>query len=235
MKKLYIFSYGLHPGQVTLETLAAMRECGEVYSHCLDKAAARQFAAFAPRLKLTPGLNLTESARAAVGGLKKHNTVGFLTYGNPLFLNRTVPELMKSAAAAGAEVRVFAAVSSFDGLVNMFNLNKFSPAGLRVADTAALLYGPVFTPGMDTLFFVPYVLNLPGNEGPRADFAAGLRAAYPPAAPVYLAQYGSVSEQSRAVKGSAGRIIPLLAKLNERHTIFIPAARIRAKKKAARG
>ena len=28
MKRFYVFSYGLHPGQVTLETLAAMRAAG---------------------------------------------------------------------------------------------------------------------------------------------------------------------------------------------------------------
>ena len=56
MKKLYIFSYGLYPGQVTLETLAAMRECGAVYTHCLDKSTAARFVKLAPGLKLNTGL-----------------------------------------------------------------------------------------------------------------------------------------------------------------------------------
>lgn len=233
MKKLYIFSYGLHPGQVTLETLAAMRECGAVYSHCLDAAAKEQFSRFARRLTAVDGRDRRGAAKIVVRALEKYDTVGFLTYGNPLFLNRTADELM-AAAGKKAEVKVFAAVSSFDGLVNMFNLNKLSPAGLRVADTAALLHKPVFTPDTDTLFFVPYALNLPGNETCRAAFAAGLRAAYPPSAPVYLAECGAGSAKDKAVKGRVSDIAALLAKLNERHTIFVPAARKRPIRKKMR-
>jgi hypothetical protein len=224
VKKLYILSYGLHPGQATLETLAALRECGEVHTHCLEGAAKNQFSRFARRIVCSPGHDRKGAAEAAVKALARHDTVGFLTYGNPLFLNRTAEELIL-AARGKAEVRVFAAVSSFDGLVNMFNLNKFSPAGLRVADTAALLHAPVFTPEMDTLFFVPYALNLPGNESCRAAFAAGLKAAYPPAAPVYLAECGAVSEKDKAVKGRVSGIAALLARVNEKHTLFVPAVR----------
>ena len=137
MKKLYLFSYGLYPGQVTLETLAAMRRCGAVYTHCLDKATAGQFAKLAPGLKLTAGLGREETAAAAVSALEKHDTVGFLTYGNPLFLNQTAAAVMKAAAGKKAAVSVFAGVSSFDALVNLFNLNKYSPRGLRLVDAAA--------------------------------------------------------------------------------------------------
>lgn len=224
MKKLYIFSYGLHPGQVTLETLAAMRECGAVYSHCLDAAVKKQFSRFARRLTAVDGRDRRGAAQAAVRALEKYDTVGFLTYGNPLFLNRTADALIE-AAGKKAEVKIFAAVSSFDGLVNMFNLNKFSPPGLRVADTAALLHKPVFTPDTDTLFFVPYALNLPGNESCRAAFAAGLKAAYPPSAPVYLAECGAVSQQDKAVTGRVSGIAALLNRVNERHTLFVPAVR----------
>jgi len=224
MKKLYIFSYGLYPGQVTLETLAAMRRCGAVYTHCLDRATAGQFAKLAPGLTLTTGLNREETARAAVSALEKHNTVGFLTYGNPLFLNQTAAELMKAAAEKKAVVSVFAGVSSFDALVTMFNLNQYSPPGLRLVDAAAFMADPFFTPDMDTLIFVPDVLNLPQNAQRRKDFIAAALKAYPPAAPVYLADCASISNPAdRIVTGKIGGLGALLKKINERHTMFIPA------------
>lgn len=224
MKKLCIFSYGLYPEQITLETLAAMRECGEVYSHCLDAATARQFLRYAPGLKLTSGLDRRATAEAAVRGLGVHDTVGFLTYGNPLFLNQTAAELMAAARRKGVRVRVFAAISSFDALVNLFNLNKYADGSLRVADTATLIYKPLFTPGTDTLFFVPDVLNLPANAALKKKFVASAKKAYPPSAPAYLADCASISSREATVlKGRISALPALLAKLNERHTLYIPA------------
>jgi precorrin-2 methylase len=224
MKKLYIFSYGLYPGQVTLEALAAMKECGAVYTHCLDKSTAARFVKLAPGLKLNSGLDRQATARAAAAALQKYDTVGFLTYGNPLFLNQTAAEVMKAAAGRGARVTVFAGVSSFDALVNLFNLNKFSLSGLRLVDAAAAIDAPRFTPDMDTLVFVPDVLNLPANAAARKKFVAAARRAYPPAAPVLLADCASISaSEARVIKGTVGALPALLKKVHERHTVFIPA------------
>jgi len=226
MKKLYIFSYGLYPGQVTLEALAAMKECGAVYTHCLDEATAARFAGLAPGLKLNTGLDREGTARAAVAALAKHDTVGFLTYGNPLFLNQTAAEVMRAAAAKKAAVRVFAAVSSFDALVNLFNINKFSPRGLRLADAAESIDAPHFTPDMDTLVFVPDVLNLKSNAAAKKKFLAAAKAAYPPSAVVYLADCASISaSQAKVLKGTVGALASLLGKVNERHPLFIPAVK----------
>jgi hypothetical protein len=230
MKRLYLFSYGLRPEHITLETLAAMRECGEVYSHCLDEATARRFRAYAPGLKLTVGLDRRQTAEAAAKALERHDTVGFLTYGNPLFLNQTAAEVLAAAARRKARVRVFAGVSSFDALVNLFGLNQYSDGSLRVADTATLVYAPVFTPGTDTLFFVPDVLNLPENAARRKKFVEAARRAYPASAPAYLADCASISsEKATVLKGRAGALGALLGKVNERHTLFIPAVKPRKK------
>jgi len=227
-KKLYIFSYGLYPEQITLETLAAMRQCGVVYTHCLDKATAAQFSRQAPGMKLTRGLNREETVKAAVTALVKHDTVGFLTYGNPLFLNQTAAEVMKAAARKNAEVRVFAGVSSFDALINLFALNKYSPRGLRLVDAAFSAENPVFTPDMDTLIFVPDVLNLPENSARRKNFVAAALKAYPETARVCLADCACISSRSaKVIKGDIGGLAGLLKKINERHTMFIPAVKRR--------
>jgi hypothetical protein len=233
MKKVYIFSYGLQSSHITLETLAAMRECGVIYTHCLDAASARHFSRLAPGLKLLNGLDRRRTARAAVAGLKKHDTVGFMTYGNPLFLNQTAAEVMAAAAEKKAQCRVFAAVSSFDAMVNLFNLNNFSLRGLRVVDTATSMDRGDFTPDMDTLFFVPYALNRPANAAIKKRFIAAAAKAYPPSARVYLADCASVAfDEPRVLKGHMGAFGPLLAKLNERHTLYIPAVAPKTKKAA---
>ena len=119
---------------------------------------------------------------------------------------------------------MFAAVSSFDALVNLFRLNKYSTGSLRVADTAALADRPVFTPEMDTLFFVPDVLNLPVNAAGKKKFIVAAQKAYPPSAPVYLADCASISSRkTKVIKGKIGTLRSLLSRVNERHTIFIPA------------
>jgi hypothetical protein len=228
MKKLYLFSYGLYPGQVTLETLAAMKECGAVYTHCLDKGTAARFARLAPGLKLNSGLDRKATALAAAAALGRHETVGFLTYGNPLFLNQTAAEVIKAAAEKGAAVSVFAGVSSFDALVNLFNLNKFSPRGLRLVDAAASVDAPSFTPDMDTLVFVPDVLNQRANAAAKKEFIAAAKRAYPGTAPALLADCASISRRSpEVIKGNISGLAALLKKVNERHTLFIPAAGIR--------
>ncbi len=224
MKQMLIFSYGLRPGQVTLETLAAMRKCGVVYSHCLDADTARQFRGYARRLLLTGRLGLEGTAEAAAAALEEHDTVGFLTYGNPLFLNRTVSLLSAAAARRKAQVRVFPAVSSFDALVNLFDLNKFSLRGLRLVDAAASLDAPSFDPGMDTLVFVPYVLNLRGRAAARKKFLAAAAAAYPPDAMACLADcYAAEGGRDRVLSGTVGDLRRLLAKARETSTLFIPA------------
>lgn len=225
-KTLCLFSYGLHPDQVTLETLAAMRGCGAVYTNCLDAGTVHLFPHLGPRLKLMTSLDRAETARIVASGFREHDTVGFLTYGNPLFLNQAAAGVIKAAAGSKPRVRVFPAVSSFDSLVNLFNLNKYSPAGLRLVDAASALSRPAFTPEMDTLIFVPDVLNLPANAGYRKKFLAAARKAYPSSAPAYLADCASLACNSEKVeKGSVGGLEKLLSLVNGRHTIFIPAVK----------
>ncbi len=236
MKKLYIFSYGLYPEQITLETLAAMRECGEVYSHCLDAGSARLFRRYAPRLRLTGRLGLESTAAAAAAALDRCDTVGFLTYGNPLFINQTVPLLAAAAAGKKAEVRIFSAVSSFDALVALFGLNVFPTAGLRLLDAGTWNAAQEFRPEMSTLVFVVDRLLRPGDEARLEAFAAAARAAYPAGAPAYLADCASiVSRDAKVIDGTVGRLASLLRKANERHTLFIPATAEPARPATGRG
>jgi len=224
MKKLCVFSYGLYPGQMTLETLAAMRGCGVVYTNSLDAVSLLNFQKLAPGIKLTGRLSHRGTALEVARGFSRYDTVGFLTYGNPLFLNRIADEVIRAAREKKAEVVVLPAVSSFDALINLFGLNEYSPRGLRLVDAAASPGGCFFSPEMDTFIFSPATLNLPASAGRKRKFLAGAAKVYPRSAPVYLADCASISSTKTAVEeGTVAALPDLLGKLNARHTLFIPA------------
>lgn len=226
MKKLYVLSYGLYPAQITLETLTALRGCEAVYADSLDEVSAEMFRKLAPGVKLTAGLGRRGAAKAIAGGLSRYEKVGYLTYGNPLFINRNAAQAIGAAEAAKAGVEVFPAVSSIDALVNLFGLNRYSARGLRLVDASVAPAGCFFTPEMDTLFFVPDTLNLHRAAGRRKKFLEGAAKAYPPSAPVYAADCESVSRRKTSVKtGTIASLRSVLAGLNPRQTIFIPAVK----------
>jgi hypothetical protein len=224
MKKLCVFSYGLHPYQMTLETLAAMRGCGAVYTNSLDPASLPSFRKLTPGIKLTGRLSHRGTALEVAKGFSKHDKVGFLTYGNPLFLNRSAYEVIRAAREKKAEVEVLPAVSSLDALINIFDLNKYSPYGLRLVDAAASSDRHFFFPEMDTFIFVPYILNMPVCTGRKRKFLAAAAKAYAASAPVYLADCASISNTKTTVEKSTIAGLPaLLEKLKQSHTLYFPA------------
>lgn len=195
-KTLIVASFGLQPKHVTLETLAVLKKCGLVLSHCLDKGGRDLLARSCPNFESLRGLSLSETAAKVRKAFSAHDTVGFITYGNPCFLNATTALINKEMAAAGIEVAVLPAVSSFDTIVNQLDLNKFSLNGLRLVDTAAAMKEMKFTPAMDTLFFVVGDLNLKGNEKYRAAFLKGLSENYPATHPVTVINCPTIEHEA---------------------------------------
>ncbi|MEI7529574.1 MAG: SAM-dependent methyltransferase, partial [Elusimicrobiota bacterium] len=185
-KRLIICSYGLEPKHITLETLAELKKCGVVFSHSLEAGAGGLVARSCKKFECLRGLTAAGITASLKKAFAEHDTVGFLTYGNPLFLNATTALIKAGMAAARVKVSVLPAVSSFDSIVNLLDLNKFSLAGLRIVDLAACMDDLRITPEMDTLFFVAGDLNLKGKEKYRAAFFKGLAAAYPGAHPATI-------------------------------------------------
>jgi len=221
-KTLILASYGLKPGQVTLETLAALKKCGAVFSHSLDGGKddfiARSCAGF-ESLRGLAGAGIAAKLKAA---FHSHDTVGFVTYGNPFFLNATTDLIAAGMAAEKVRVRVLPAVSSFDSIVDLLDLNKFSLNGLRLVDTAACMDNMGFTPEMDTLFFVAGDLNLKGNAKYRAAFLKGLAAAYPGAHPVSVINCPSIENASgRLIRTTVAGLGRVFGKVDKATTILV--------------
>ncbi len=223
-KRLVICSYGLEPKHITLETLSALKKCGAVFSHSLEGGTGDFIARSCAEFESLRGL----SAPGITARLKKafadHDTVGFLTYGNPCFLNATTALIKTGMAAAGVKVGVLPAVSSFDSIVNLLDLNKFSPAGLRLVDVAAPMDSMRFTPEMDTLFFVAGDLRPEGNNKYRESFLRGLAAAYPGAHPVKIVNCPCIGNASgRLIKTTVSRLGGVFGKVDKASTILVPA------------
>lgn len=223
-KTLIIASYGLQPKHVTLETLAVLKKCGVVFSHCLDRGGNDPLARSCARFEPLRGLSLTETAGRVKKAFAGHDTVGFITYGNPFFLNATTALINKEMAAAGISVTVLPAVSSFDSIVNLLDLNKFSLDGLRLVDTAAAMERLKFTPAMDTLFFVVGDLNLKGNEKYRAAFLKGLEGTYPARHPVTIINCPTIeNDAGRLIRTTVSKFKAAFSKADLVSTILVPA------------
>ncbi|OGS28573.1 MAG: hypothetical protein A2218_05015 [Elusimicrobia bacterium RIFOXYA2_FULL_53_38] len=223
-KTLIIASYGLKPKQITLETLSALKKCGMVFSHSLESGCgdfiAQSCAGFESLRLLTGAAIAARLEKAFID----HDVVGFLTCGNPFFLNATTALIKNSMAAAKVQVHVLPAVSSFDSIVNLLDLNKFSLNGLRVVDTAASMEDMRFTPEMDTLFFVAGDLNLKGNNKPRAAFLKGVASVYPGAHPVNIINCPSIDDApGRLINTTVAEFAGVFSKVNKASTILVPA------------
>ena len=223
-KRLVICSYGLEPKHITLETLAALKKCGAVFSHSLEGGSGDFIAQSCAQFENLRGLDGPGIAARLKEAFEEHDTVGFLTYGNPFFLNAATVLIKAGMAAAKVKVSVLPAVSSFDSIVNLLDLNKFSLTGLRLVDAAASLAALLFTPEMDTLFFSAGVLGPGRGNKRRAEFLKGLAAAYPGGHPVSIVNCPCIGNASgRLIKTTVSRLGGVFAKVNNVSTILVPA------------
>ena len=223
-KKLIIASYGLEPKHITLETLSALKKCSALFSHSLGAGSETLVSKLCPELRALKKMPQAGIARELKKAFSKHGTVGFLTYGNPFFLNFTAALLAREMSAIGVEVRVLPAVSSFDSIVNMLDLNKFSLKGLRLVDIAACMEDVALTPDMDTLFFMVGDLNLKGNGKFRSVFLKELSSAYPAANPVFLINCPSIENSyGRIIATSIGSLARSFSGVDKATTMFIPS------------
>jgi len=230
-KLLYIFSFGMKPSQITLETLAALKKCDVVFSHCLDGREGDFISGACKEFRMLRGLNGLQISGLVKKAFLTRATVGFLTYGNPFFLNATTALINAEMKKAGICVRVIPAVSSFDAIINLMDLNRYSTSGLRLVDVAAVRKDVPLTPEMDTLFFVIGDLNLKGNGRYREKFFEKLKKTYSREHSVFLVNCARIgAESGRLMRTSVARLKKTFNKADEVTTLFIPAVKVESGK-----
>ncbi|OGS61284.1 MAG: hypothetical protein A3J79_07925 [Elusimicrobia bacterium RIFOXYB2_FULL_62_6] len=225
-KNLVIASYGLEPGQITIETLAALKACDTVFSPSLAGRAGNFIAKACPGFKPLKNRSQAGTVLAVKKAFLKAGSVGYLTYGNPLFLNFTAGRLIKEMEKAGVRIRVLPAVSSVDSIINLLFRDGFSAAGLRLVDVSACARSMRFAPEMDTLFFLAGEPGFKGDKKLSAAFLKGLAKAYPADHPVSLIDCPCIGEPAgRLLEGRIGGLAKMFPKAGKATTVFVPALR----------
>ncbi|MDT8287741.1 MAG: hypothetical protein RQ748_11575, partial [Elusimicrobiales bacterium] len=105
------------------------------------------------------------------------------------------------------------------------DLSGFNADTLRIVDVCSLCEGAMeLTPRLNTLFFVPWVLNIPDRAARKSRFFTMTSRAYPAGAPAYLIDcldpHTPAAVQETTVKG----LRAAFPSVGHRHTLFIPAA-----------
>lgn len=221
MNKLSIVSCGLmSPSQMTLESLAALRACGAVYSNSVDPVSARAILALGIPLLGGQERSYPRLFKDVLAAFKRHSRVGLLIYGNPFFLNSQLADLL-NAASRLAEVEVLPGISSFDALVNMFGMSALSGKGLFIADLNFFMEKPEFEPGPDIFFFAPFRLNAGENAKFKARFIKALARKYPGDYPVYLVKCNPDLARAEMLKGRVSSLPALLKRCDNQHTLVL--------------
>jgi len=124
-KELYICSYGIVPGQITVESFRVIKKSQIVLSPSLDKNTS-QFLG----VKVICVRDITPQKQPMLikNLFKKYDKISFINYGNPCFLN-SLPYILRKELE-NAKVTVYPAVSSFDIIINMFNELNLLPDDL---------------------------------------------------------------------------------------------------------
>ncbi len=232
-KELVIASFGLFKNQCTLEVLAQIKTCDIVFSHILEGETIQFLKRLSLRFKVVKNLKPDKTAQYVVSAFKECDKICFLTYGNPMFLNATTAFLKEKALRKDIKITILNAVSSFDAIISVLGLNnEFSSAGIRVVDLSSCLKDMMFTPEMDTLFFMAGDLNLKENKKYKSGFIKKLMAVYPKNTSYAMVDVKSIAKNSDTLlKGNVSDLAENFNMANERTTLFLPAIKIKSKTK----
>lgn len=210
-------SYGLTPAQMSVESLASLRACDEVYCGAADRGARKVLASFGLRTRPLVPARLDRAAalrlcrRAASG-----RNIGVLTFGDPLFVNAAAPVLARACGELGVPLRTLHAVSSLNVLLGGLGLGSLTPAGVLLCTPASSM---CLNPAVPALVFLAE-----GRSGHTRDLAAAISRLYPAAHPIELVSCRFRPEpllERRAFP--AGRAAAALKAADGSSTLFLPA------------
>jgi hypothetical protein len=224
-KTLVLCSYGLRPEQITLETITELKTCDTVFAAGLNTKSADLLKTYCANFKSLPARNMKADAERVFRSFPGKSKVGFLTFGNPFFVNDIASLLCDRAESAGIAVKVLGGVSSFDMIANILRPRKYPPEGLRIVDMSAIPDGRVKpAAGMDSLFFCMRFLEQKGNARRKERFIKSVTAAYGGSHPAVIIKCSRLAcLGDKLVKTTVAGLKDALAAADEASTVFIPA------------
>lgn len=219
---------------MTLETAAALKTCGAVFTTLRSRALHARLSALCRKVINGRSRSPGETVREVLGVLKTHSKAAFLTYGNPFFLNRAAVELRRAAEKKGIKVKVLEGVSSVDGLLNFLRVTDDRGYDLRLVNIGEFDRRPAITADTDTLYFMAG-----GPAGGRhaanvRAFLSALRRLYPPSFPVLLANCpDEMTPEGRLVPSTVGGLRKDLRRADLATTLFVGRLKGSAHEKSA--
>jgi hypothetical protein len=219
MGRLVLCSYGLRAGQITPETLAALRECDAIYGPPPPKYVRSALAGPRPAFEDGRGRSEPELIKEIVARVKRGQNVAYLAYGDPLFLNGACETLAALGKKEGLECVVYRGISSLGELLGDLQLAANDAPGVRLC----------WPTGRDFRFDpqVPLLVFLFGVYPPEGTIARPLlnavQRAYPPDHKTSLV---TVSAGSVGGSRKTFRVRDLVAACREaghHSTLYIPA------------
>jgi len=228
-KKLYICSCGMRTGQITPETIKALKLSEVVFSHSLGGPGAAVIRGLCRDFRPLADKQPAEIVRAVKAAFRTCRTAAFLTYGNPFFLNAAADLLRSELAKNGVNVESLPAVSSFDSMIDMPGLGEFPAAGVRLIH-AGLSGGEItFYPDMATLVFMMDKLNRAEKRehaGVKEKFISKIAAVYPPGHEVLIVNAPFMEDRSgRVIRTRVKDLARDFGKADRNSTLYIPAVK----------
>lgn len=242
--RLTLAGFGMELGQMTLETVEAVKSCSVLYTDALDEDSLGPLRAHCSDIRVLAGPGAgeapaTASARkvgSVLGCISQGHEVLVLNYGHATFLSSLAHDLIEACRERGIPYRVLNSVSSLDGVLSALGMTMLW-SGLHVYDAddfAGLVSVVPLNPQVPTLIVKVGYLLKPDQKGRLESFLAWLGSAYPPEHPVTLVVSPWVSEPAGRLATVALRELgAALGGPNEFVTLFVPPLSVRGRESAA--
>lgn len=225
------------PGHLSLESVAALDGCAEVWTNVPEELHREMPASFAPALRsLRPFLlqdrprfrNYEEIIAHIIERAKVTGVVGYLTQGNPIIFDSVTAGLLRDGRSHLIETRIYPAISSIDTL--LVDVRYDPGKGLQIHEaTAFVMNQTVVDPRCALLLLQPSVF---GSRMPRLTINSGapdlhnlvraLLCYYPASHPVQFVRSANGKLASHLFGSTIKQMCDLEADATLASTLFIP-------------
>jgi siroheme synthase len=131
--RLVLCSYGLNVNQMTLETLAALRDCDVVYSQVLSDESKRSLERVCPAIETLKISDLDGIVEFLISQVGSGRRVAYLTYGDPMILNQCCEMLAARCEKDGLDYRVYLGISYLNELLGVLRLATHGASGVHIS------------------------------------------------------------------------------------------------------
>ena len=196
-KELLLCSFGLKPEHITFETIREARKCGMFFC---DQHGSPLLEQLLPGLKGFGGeggeRSVEQKVAEVMAAFKKHDRVGVMTYGHPLFLCSLSDILIERCAAKKIKVRVLEAVSSYGAVLAAAGLRGPGKEGVLSISALAVEHNTsLLRPGSHIFVYDIDAFSKKCNEPLRAAFSRYMTATYPAGHRLLLINCASIAPE----------------------------------------